>query len=88
MFGFKIRTVMSFEIHIKTVLTNLNKTIGLLKKFRQILSVTSLITKYKTFRRPHLDYADIVFDQALNNFFYQRLQPIQYNAALAITGCI
>ena len=29
----------------------------------------------------------MAIDQALNNFFHQRLQPIQYNAALAITGC-
>ena len=48
----------------------------------------SLITIYKAFIRPHLDYRDVVFDQALNNFFNKRLEPIQYNAGLAITGTI
>ena len=42
----------------------------------------------QSFLRPHLDYGDVVFDQAFNNSFYQRLETIQYNAALAISGAI
>ena len=38
--------------------------------------------------RPHVDYGDAVFGQAFNNSFHQRLESIQYNAALAITGTI
>ena len=34
------------------------------------------------------DYVDVIFDQAFNNSFHQRLESIQYNAALAITGAI
>ena len=66
----------------------MNKTIGLLRKFQQVLPRPCLITIYEAFIGPHLNYGDVVFDQAFNNFFHQRLDSIQYNAALAITGAI
>ena len=40
---------------------------------------------YKSFIRPHLDYGDIIFDQAYNKSFHDFLELIQYNASLAIT---
>ena len=63
----------------------MSKTIGLLRKFHQVLPRPSSIIIYKTFMRPHLDYEDVAFDQAFHNSFHQRLESIQYNAALAIT---
>ena len=66
----------------------MNKTVGLLRKFQQVLPGPCLITIYEDFIGPHLNYGDVVFDQAFNNFFHQRLDSIQYNAALAITGAI
>jgi len=47
----------------------------------------SLLTIYKSFIRPHLDYGDIVYDRPGNATFVQKLESIQYNACLAITGC-
>ena len=47
-----------------------------------------LLTIHKSFVRPHLDYDDVIYDQQYNNFFHQKLESIQYNAALAITGAI
>ena len=43
---------------------------------------------YKTFIRPHLDYGDIIYDQAFNASFYQNLELPQYNVCLSITGAI
>ena len=86
--GLHLDSKLSFHIHIKTILTKVNRTIGLLRKFQQVLPRPSLITIYKAFIRPHLDYGDVIFDQAFNNSFHQRLESIQYNAALAITGAI
>ena len=37
---------------------------------------------------PNLDYGDVIYDQHYNNSFHQKLELIQYNAALAITGAI
>ena len=61
---------------------------GLLRKFQQILPRSSLLTIYKTFIRSRLDYADINYDQAYNSAFHDKLESIQYNARLAITGAI
>ena len=38
--------------------------------------------------RPHLDYCDILYDQASNASSHQKLEEIQYNACIAITGAI
>ena len=65
------------------------KTIGLLRKFQAVLPGPSLVTIYKAFIRPHLDYGDIIYDhRAYNESFHKKLESIQYNAALAITGAI
>ena len=40
------------------------------------------------FVRPHLDYADIIYDRPNNEPFKSKLESIQYNAALAITGAV
>ena len=66
----------------------MNRTIDLLRKFQQVLLRPPLITTCKAFIRPHLDNEDVVFDQAFNNSFHQRLESIQHNAALTITGAI
>ena len=47
-----------------------------------------MLTIYKSFVRPHLDYGDIIYDQPQNESFCNKLESIQYNAALAITGAI
>ena len=46
------------------------------------------MTMYKTFVRPHLDYGDIIYDQSYNETFHQKLEFIQYNACLALSGAI
>ena len=48
----------------------------------------SLITIYKTFIRPHVDYGDVKYVHASNESFQQRFESIEYNAAIAITGTI
>ena len=64
----------------------INKAISLLRKLQNNLPRAPLVTIYKSFVRPHLDYRDILYDQTFNNSFHERLESIQYNAALAITG--
>ena len=86
--GMMFDSNLSYEHHIKSILNKVNKTIGLLRKFRLILPRHSLITIYKTFIRPHLGYGDVIYDRAFNESFHQRLESIQYNAAIAITGTI
>ena len=79
---------LTFEEHLNNVLTKVNKVIGLLRKLRNILSRATLIIIYKAFIRPHLDYGDVLYDQAFNNSFKEKLETFQYNACLALTGAI
>ena len=49
---------------------------------------TSLLTIYKSFLRPQLNYWDVVYDQASNDAFSSKIETVPYNSALAITGAI
>ena len=69
-------------------LNKVNKTIGLLRKLQNILVRPALLTLYRKFVRPHLDYVDIIYDQAYNASFHQKLELLQCNACLAITRTI
>ena len=64
------------------------KRIGIIKKLSNVLPRKSLITIYKSFVRPHLDYGDLIYDQPNNESFCQQIESVQYNASLAITGAI
>ena len=62
--------------------------IGLLKKLSNLLPRQALVIIYKAFIRLHLDYGDVLYDQVFNTSFYAKIESIQYNACLAITGAI
>ena len=50
---------------------------------------SSLLTIYKSFLRPHLDYGDVIYDQLNNSSLSIQIESVQqYNAAQAITGAI
>ena len=85
---FNQNLVKSFSSQKHLGKSKVNKIIGLLRKLQNILPRQSLITIYKSFIRPHLDYGDIIYDRAYNSSFHQNIESIQYNAALAITGAI
>ena len=46
------------------------------------------MTLYKFFIRPHFDYGDIIYDQSFNNSFQNKIESIEYNECLAITGAV
>ena len=74
--------------HVNGKIKKAMKGIGLLRKLQSILPRTSLLAIYKSFIRPQLDYGDVVYDQPSNDAFSNKLETIQYNVALAITGAI
>ena len=77
---------LNFNHHAK--IAKANKGIGLIHKLAHVLPRQSLLTIYKSFIRPHLDYGDIIYDQPNNESFCNLIEKVQYNAALAITGAI
>ena len=58
------------------------------RKLQTALHRHSLLSVYKAFIRPHLDYRDVIYDKILNELWHKKLESAQYNAALAITGAI
>ena len=66
----------------------MKKWVALLQKLETIFSRPTLLTIYKASFRPHLDYGDTIYDKAYNDCFHQKLESIQYKAALAITRAI
>ena len=80
---------LDFQELWKSLLKKVKKeTVALLRKFQNILPRSALLTIYKCFVRTHLDYADIIYDQAFSNSFHQKIESVQYNTTLAITGAI
>ena len=53
---------LTLEEHLKIVFNKTNKTIGLLRKLSNLLPRQALVTIYKAFVRPHLDYGDVLYD--------------------------
>ena len=52
------------------------------------LSRSSLLTIYKSFVRPHLDYDHVIYDQPNNTPLSDKIESVQYNAVLEITSAI
>ena len=52
---------LNFLAHINEKIKEVNKVISVIKKLNQPLPYSSLMTRYKSFVRPHLDYGDSFF---------------------------
>ena len=59
--GIILDSELTFENYLKMVTTKINKTIGILRKLQNLLTRTALITIYKAFVKPHLDYGNILY---------------------------
>ena len=53
-----------------------------------IIPRTALLTFYKSFLRPNLDYGYVIYDRAFSESFQSKLESVRYNVALAITRAI
>ena len=79
---------LTFNDHIASKLTTVNKLAITLRKIYLYMSRKSLVTIYKSSVRLHLAYADIIFDKPSNASFLNKIEPAQHNAALTIAGTI
>ena len=86
--GLLLDEKLIFSEHINEKLKKVTKSINLLRKLNLTLPRSSLLIIYKSFIRSHLDYGDIVDDQPNNSSLSEKIESLQYNAALAITGAI
>ena len=79
---------LSFKGYLTAMGAKVSRTIALLCKLQHILPRHALITIFKSFICPCLDYRDILYDKVFNVSFHQKIESIQYNACLAITSAI
>ena len=86
--GLLLDPKLSFDEHVQCILIKTRKIIGLVRKLQPVIPRAALLTIYKSFRRPPFDYGDVIYDRASNESFQYKLESVQYNAALAITGAI
>ena len=87
---------LSFAAHIKATISKTRKSIGLLKMLSKHLPRNALCQIYKSYVRSQLDYGDVIYHKhsKTNDLFYssylstwvEKLEPVQYSAALVITG--
>ena len=64
--GLVLDQKLNFKQHIDSAISKINKGISVIKKLRHSLPRKSLITIYKAFLRPLIDYEDIIYDQPQN----------------------
>ena len=91
--GLLLDTKLSFLEHIIEKINKTYKIIGTLRFLSKYLPLHSLDQIYKMMIRSHLDYCDVIyhvphayaFPFTLNSLM-EKLERVQYNAAMAITG--
>ena len=79
---------LDFNQHIDDKINKCKKIIGTMRRLSMRLSRKSLLTIDESFVRPLLDYADIIYYKPCNETFKEKLEAVQYNACLAITGAL
>ena len=62
--GMQLDKKLNFEEHLSKVESKGNKTISIIRKLQNVLPRSALLTVYKSFIRPHLDYGNIIYGKA------------------------
>ena len=94
--GIILDSKLSFSAHIKAVVSEARKGIGLLRYLSNYLPRNSLNELFKLYVRPHLEYGDVIFHipakvcefsgNTILPSLMEKLESVQYSAALAVTG--
>ena len=64
--GIYLDEELSFNNHIKEKNCKAMQGVGVVRKLTKILPQNPLITIYKSFERPDLDYSNVFYDQPNN----------------------
>ena len=67
--GLVLDSKLTFSEHINHILSKINKSIELQRKFQSVLPRSSLLTIYKTFIRNHFDYANVFMNKVTSHCF-------------------
>ena len=72
--GLILDSKLDFNEHIDNKINKCNEIIGIAKRLYLLLSRKSLLAIYKSFIRPNLDYADLIYDKPFNKFSKEKLK--------------
>ena len=72
--GLTLDSQLNFNEHISSTLSIVNKLTAVLRKLQTVLPRHSLLTIYKAFIRPHLDYCDVIYDKIFNESWHKKLE--------------
>ena len=86
--GIRLDEELTFKHYNIVKINKANKSIGIIFKLNNIQPRSTLLTIYRSFIRPHIDYSDDIYDQPQNELFSSKIESVQYNASRAITGAI
>ena len=80
---------LNFSYYIKAKIYEVCKDIRVINKLHYVLPKNSLLTIYNDiykipFKRPYLDYDNIPYDQPKIQAISNKLENVQYNAALVL----
>ena len=67
--GITLDRKLNFDHQLKEKISKANKGIGIIRRLYNIIPRALLITIYKFYIRPHLDYADVNYDQPHKDSF-------------------
>ena len=92
--GLVLDTSLSFGKHLHEKVIKAKKNLGVIKHLSRFLPLKTLCQMYKALVRSHLDYCDIIYHipprdtqfGVVLNALMEKVERIQYQAALAITG--
>ena len=79
---------LSFFKHIDVNIKKATVGINLTRKLNLLLPRSTLLINCKCFIRPYLDYGDVIYDQPYLPSLPNKIESVQYNAALVVTGAI
>ena len=79
---------LSFLEHIDEKTKKATVGVNLMRKLNLLVPRSSLLTVYKCSIKPHLDYGNVIYNQPNLSSLANKIESVQYNAALAITGAI
>ena len=76
---------LKWNAHIDNVVTKVSKAIGMIRRMKNVVPQSTLISVYNAIVQPHFDYCSLVWDIA-NVYSLEKLQKMQNRAARVITG--
>ena len=82
--GLFLDNKLDFNKHLDEKINKCNKIIGMMKKLSTSVSRQSLLTIYKSFVRPILDYGDIIYDKPHKDSFIEKIERVQYSTCLEL----